>query len=125
MDLPLSVWYLTFYCNPRLQLAVINKIFLQGLNATAVSYGEYIENYLHSEDIYEGEKTPDLNLVNFKEKPSFRDYDVSNKLNVFFYQILYILLTPILAFRETFLAIKNSLIRDFSKTSVVGVNQTD
>ena len=46
VDLPLSVWYLTFYCNPRLQLAVVNKILMQGLNATAVSYGEYIENYL-------------------------------------------------------------------------------
>ena len=71
MDLPLSVWYLTFYCNPRLQLAVVNKILMQGLNATAVSYKEYIENYLHSEHIYEGEETPDLNLLNSKEKPSF------------------------------------------------------
>ena len=104
---------------------MINKILMQGLNTTAVSYGEYIENYLHSEDIYEGEKTPDLNLVNFKEKPSFRDYDVSNKLNVFFYQILYILLTPILAFMEIFLALKTSFIRDFSKTSVIGVNRTE
>lgn len=119
MDLPLSVWYLKFYCNPRLQLAVVNKILLQGLDATAVTYGNYIENYLHSEDIYEGKETPDVNLINSKEKSSFRDYDVSNKLNVFLYQILYFLLTPILAFSEIFVAIKNSLTRDFSKTSVV------
>ena len=89
VDLPLSVWYLTFYCNPRLQLAVVNKILMQGLNATAVSYGEYIESYLHSEHIYEGEEIPDLNLLNSKEKPSFRVYNVSNKLNVFIYQFLY------------------------------------
>ena len=29
VDLPLSVWYLTFYCSPRLQLAVVNKILMQ------------------------------------------------------------------------------------------------
>ena len=122
MDLPLSVWYLTFYCNPRLQLAVVNKILMQGLNATAVSYGEYIESYLHSEHIYEGEEIPDLNLLNSKEKPSFRVYNVSNKLNVFLYQFLYILLIPMIGFREIFLAIKNSLLRDFTKTSIVGIN---
>ena len=127
VDLPLSVWYLTFYCNPRLKLAVFNKILMQGLNATAVSYGKYIEKYLHSEDIYEGEETPDLNLLNSIEKPSFGVYNVSNELNVFLYQTLYILLTPIIASKEIFLAIKNSLMRDFSKTSAVGagLNPTD
>ena len=100
---------------------------MQGLNATAVSYGKYIEKYLHSEDIYEGEETPDLNLLNSMEKPSFEVYNVSNKLNVFLYQTLYILLTPIIASKEIFLAIKNSLMRDFSKTSAVGagLNPTD
>ena len=115
MDLPLSVWYLTFYCNPRLQLAVVNKILMQGLNITAVSYGEYVESYLYSEHVYEGQVAPDLDLSKSKEKPSFRVYNVSNILNVFLYQILYILLTPIIAFREIFDAVKNSLMRDFYK----------
>ena len=76
MDLPLSVWYLTFYCNPRLKLAVFNKILMQELNATAVSYRKYIERYLHSEDIYEGQETPDLNLLNSMEKSSVGVYNV-------------------------------------------------
>ena len=115
MDLPLSVWYLTFYCNPRLQLAVVNKILMQGMNSTAVSYGEYVENYLHSEHIYEGNAKIDFDLVNSKEKPSLRVYNVSNILNVFLHQTLFILLIPIMAVREIFNAVKNSLMRDFCK----------
>ena len=94
---------------------MINKILMQGLNTTAVSYGEYIENYLHSEDNYEGHASPDFDLINSKGKPSFRVYNVSNILNVFFYQTSYILLTPIVAFREIFHALKNSVLRDFYK----------
>ena len=36
---------------------------------------------------------------------------------IFLYQTFYIVLTPMIAFKEIFLAIKNSLMRDFSKTS--------
>ena len=48
-------------------------------------------------------------------------------MNVFLYQTLYIVLTPMIAFKEIFLATKNSLMRDFSKTSAVGagLNPTD
>ena len=80
-----------------------------------MSYGEYIENYLHSEDVYEGHASLDIDLVNFKEKQSFRVYNVSNIPNVLFYQTLYIFLTPIIALREIFLAVKNSVMRDFYK----------
>ena len=50
MNIPLSVWYLTFYCNPRLKEAIVNKILMDGFNATAVLYGRYVEKYLHSEE---------------------------------------------------------------------------
>jgi len=49
VNVPLSVWYLTFYCNPRLKEAVVNKILMDGFHATAVLYGKYVEKYLHSE----------------------------------------------------------------------------
>ena len=75
-----------------------------------------MENYLHSEHVYEGHPgSPDLDLVNEKEKPSFGVYNLSNILNVFLHQTLYILLIPIIAVREVFLAAKNSVIRDFYK----------
>ena len=114
-DVPLSVWYLTFYCNPRIQLAVVNKIIMQGLNATAVSYGNYIENYLYSEQVYDGEAGPDQDLVNSKNKQTIRSYNVSNIFNVILYQTLYILLTPVIAVREIFKAVKVSVIRDFCR----------
>ena len=61
-----SVWYLSFYCNPRLKEIVVCKvssityrrrwrgcahaqILLEGLNATALLYGQYAEMYLHTE----------------------------------------------------------------------------
>ena len=112
-EVPLSVWYMSFYCNPRIQLAVVNKVVMQGLNACAISYGSYVENYLYSEQVYTGEVSPELDLVNSKKKPSLKFYDVSNKLNVFLYQLLYILLAPLIALREIFVALKASVERDF------------
>ena len=29
VNVPLSVWYLSFYCNPRIQLAVVSKILME------------------------------------------------------------------------------------------------
>ena len=92
---------------------MVNKVVMQGLNACAVSYGNYVENYLYSEQVYQGDVSPELDLVNSKKKPSFRFYDVSNKLNVFVYQLLYILLAPLIALREIFIALKVSVERDF------------
>ena len=94
---------------------MVNKILMQGMNSTAVSYGEYVENYLHSEHIYEGHASTDIDLINSKHKPSLRVYNVSNILNVFLHQTLFLLLIPIMAFREIFDAVKNSLMRDFYK----------
>ena len=48
-DCGASVWYLSFYCNPRLQLAVVSKILLEGLHASASLYGQFIEEYVYSE----------------------------------------------------------------------------
>ena len=50
------MWYLTFYCNPRLKEAVVNKILMDGFHATAVLYGKYVEKYLHSEEVSEAEE---------------------------------------------------------------------
>ena len=43
------MWYLSFYCNPRLQLAVVSKILLEGLHASASLYGQFIEEYVYRE----------------------------------------------------------------------------
>lgn len=44
-----SVWYLSFYCDPRIQQIVVCKILMEGINATAVLYGGYAERYIHTE----------------------------------------------------------------------------
>ena len=77
-NVPLSVWYLRFYCNPRLQEAVLNKILLDGFGVTANLYGRYAETYIHHEtdvsnddeievDEHKSGKTSSkyLDLVNF------------------------------------------------------------
>ena len=104
---------MTFYCNPNIQYAVLNKIVLQGLNACAVSYGNYIESYLYSEQVYEGEASPQIDLVNSKQEEGWSFYDVSSIVSVCLYQLLYVLLVPLIAFREIFVALKASLTRDF------------
>ena len=43
------MWYLSFYCNPRIQLAVVSKILMEGLLASATLYGEFMEKYVYSE----------------------------------------------------------------------------
>ena len=43
----LSLWYLDFYCNPRLQAAVVMKITVEGLNIVRKLCVENIEKYVH------------------------------------------------------------------------------
>ena len=43
------MWYLSFYCNPRIQLAVVSKILMEGLRASATLYGEFMEQYVYCE----------------------------------------------------------------------------
>jgi len=107
VNVPLSVWYLTFYCNPRLKEAVVNKILMDGFHATAVLYGKYVEKYLHSEEMLEGEEvTPQE--INRK----VGGYNVSSVFSVIMYHILYILICPILALKEFGNVLKNSINRD-------------
>ena len=44
-----SLWYLNFYCNPRIQSAVVGKILMDGFGAAGALYGTYIEKYMHTE----------------------------------------------------------------------------
>ena len=49
VDVPLSLWYLTFYCNPSTKYVVIGKILLDSLHGTVMAYGDYINTYLYYE----------------------------------------------------------------------------
>ena len=114
-DIPISLWYLTFYCNPAIQLAVVNKIFIKGLTQSAALYGDFIEKYLHIEEVYEGEPNQeawkDLEL----EGGRGRRYDVSSPVNVGISHIVQLLCLPVSAMKEIYIAIKHSVIRDLGK----------
>ena len=116
-----SVWYLSFYCNPRIQFSVVSKILVDGLLATASLYGDYMEQYVYcEEEINEDEKEEMMKKEQRKDgedqeevKPNASSYNVSSVLSVVGWQLLYSLLTPINMFKEIGAAGKMSSVRDF------------
>ena len=111
VDIPITIWYLTFYCNPAIKLAVVNKIFIKGLRDTAGLYAASTEKYLHTEELYEG----DLEAWKKKEIVGIkggRDYDVTSIRNVCLSHLLNFITLTFTAIRELYLPIKTSLIRD-------------
>ena len=111
-EIPITIWYLTFYCNPAIQLAVVNKIFLKGLTESAALYAASTEKYLHTEEIYEGESTQEAWKDVELEREDGRGSTVSSPFNLVINHILHILCLPFSAMKEIYIPIKNSLIRD-------------
>ena len=111
MDIPISIWYLTFYCNPAIKLAVVNKIFIKGLSQSAGLYAASTEKYLHTEEPYHGdlEAWKKSEIVEIK---GGRGYDVTSISNVFISHLLHFLSMPFTAIKEIYIPIKTSLIRD-------------
>ena len=109
INIPLSVIYLSFYCNPRVQLAVVAKILMEELNSSAQLYGEYIEKYLHVENELDDDKIVDGN----DKKPKSFSYNVSSILSVLMYQVCYIIICPLVGLKEMGSAMWHSLVRDF------------
>ena len=44
----LSLWYFTFYCDPRLTEIVVVKILMEGIHATAVVYSGLLTHHIIS-----------------------------------------------------------------------------
>ena len=109
VNIPLSVAYLSFYCNPRVQQAVVAKILMEGLHSSAKLYGEYIEKYLHVENEMDEDTIVDLN----DKTPKACLYDVSCIISVLMYQVWYIIICPFVGLKEMGIAMWNSLVRDF------------
>ena len=101
-----SVGYLSFYGVPRIQLAVISKILMEGLLASARLYGEYMESYLWTEEEVEGPFSKSDFSV-----PGFFVYDVSNVISVWGWQLTYTALVPFIMIVEIVSAVKTSMIR--------------
>ena len=92
VDVPLIMGYLTFYCNEQTKYAVVGKI----LNLAAMTSGgdwvNFVQFYVYDE----------LNEMELHSAMSGEDtdidkgYDVANPVKVLFYQVAYILASPLI-----------------------------
>ena len=102
------MWYLTFYCNPRIQTAVVGKILMDGIGAAVDGYANYIEKYIYTEELVEV-PPPD----HFVEEPAgCLGYDVRSRFKVFFLQFAYFFLIPFIGFREILYVLYDVYYRD-------------
>ena len=92
-DVPLSIFYLSFYCNNRTRFFVSAKIFFLGLEKNLYYWAHYIEQY-----IYKEEPTTDMQVTNssIRESDGTFKYDSSKFWNAFLHQVGYIFLSPFL-----------------------------
>ena len=112
-DIPIAVWYLTFYCNPAIKLVVINKILIEGLCWVADLYGESTEVYLYTEEEYDG---PDQETDLVPSKNTFvSGYDVTSPSNVLLNHLVHIILLPVTSFKEIYIPLRDSVIRDWGQ----------
>ena len=90
VNIPLCIWYLSFYCSPNTKFAVISKILVLAFDNTSHRWNDYIERYIHTE-----EKIED-STMEFQIEPIFYEYDNSNLFKMPIYQIGYIILSPLI-----------------------------
>ena len=90
IDVPLCIWYLSFYCSPATKFAVISKILVLAFDNTAANWNAYIEKYIHTEEKIEN------STMEFEIQPIFYEYDNSNLFKMAIYQIGYIVIAPMI-----------------------------
>ena len=105
VDIPMSIWYLTFYSDPTTKYIVIAKILIDSLHSTGISYGSYIETYLYYEKDVEDMTTED------NDKTKTNDFDNSNFVIVLVYNAFYILICPFIALKEIWIGFKNAVLQ--------------
>ena len=116
VDMPLVLWYLSFYCSPRTRNAVIGKVFLNSFSMFIHRYADYAEKYVYEEG-NEIEKTEGNMNGTTEIKHSTRcglpAYNISKFTNVCAHHIVYLLACPFVGIWECFNALKSAFIRDF------------
>ena len=102
VDIPLIVWYLSFYCDERTKYVVIGKIIFLAMANSAEHWALFVESHIYDEiDIVQMDDSPVTEYSNRNERS--KDYDVSNHSVVFYYQLGYILASPIIGKLKTVL----------------------
>ena len=49
VDIPLVMWYMSFYCSPRTKNAVIGKLLVNYISIAISRYEDYAEKYIYVE----------------------------------------------------------------------------
>ena len=116
VDIPLVLWFLSFYCSPRTKNAVIGKLFLNGVTLFINRYAEYAEKYVYEEaDAIEksGGYMNENTEIKHRTRCGLPPYDISKFANVCANHIIYLLACPLVGIWECFKALKSAFIRDF------------
>ena len=116
IDLPLVVWYLSFYCSPETQNAVIGKLFFNKVSTFIGRYAEYIEKYIYVENgkMKKNKECPENETEGTHHiRCRLPAYDISKFTNVFLHHIVHIIFCPFVGIWECFNAFKSAFIRDF------------
>ena len=91
VDIPLILWYLSFYCDERTKYVVIGKIINLAMTNSAEHWADSVESHLYNEK--EIDTTYDAGDT--WQVPG-KGYNVSKPWIVIFYQLGYILGSPII-----------------------------
>ena len=111
IDIPLVLWYLTFYSSPRTTTAVIGKLVLNYIGIFVHNYANYAERYLYNEN-YDTKETEE-NFAEIRSSNRFMfKYDNSKLFNVVIHHILLIASCPFIVIWEIFSVMKEAFIRD-------------
>ena len=89
VDIPLILWYLSFYCDERTKYVVIGKIINLGVAMSAKKWAIFVESSLYNEE--EVDTTYDAG-----DTVPGKGYNVSKPWIVILYQLGYILASPII-----------------------------
>ena len=99
VDIPLILWYLSFYCNERTKYAVIGKIINLAVMNSASEWVDFVEYYIYDEK----EEIEMGSSWGANSTDTVKGYDVAKPWKVMFYQIAYILASPLLGKSKTWI----------------------
>ena len=92
VDIPLILWYLSFYCNERTKYAVIGKIINLAVMNSALEWVDFAEYYIYDEK----EEIEMDSSWSADSTDNVKGYDVTKPWKVMLYQMAYILASPLL-----------------------------
>ena len=92
VDIPLILWYLSFYCNEQTKYAVIGKIINLAVMNSASEWVGFVEHYIYVEK----EEIEMVSSMSVDSTDSVKGYNVTKPWKVMFYQLAYILASPLL-----------------------------